>query len=150
VSDRELAKDLVQETLLAAVSQPDRFEGRSSLRTWLVGILSHKIIDHYRRTRPQALEIPADEDPDLLQHPTAAQLEKVLDDKAAVRHIERALPTLPELERMVFLLVDVEGVERESACNALNVTATHLRVLLHRARQRLRRMLEHVALPARP
>jgi RNA polymerase sigma factor (sigma-70 family) len=149
VSDKDLAKDLVQETLLAAVQQPGRFEGRSSLRTWVVGILSHKVIDHYRRHRPQALEVSADEDPDLVAHPSADLLEKVLDDKAAVRKVERALPTLPELERMVFLLIDVEGVEREEACNALSVSATHLRVLLHRARHRLRRMLEH-GLPARP
>jgi RNA polymerase sigma-70 factor (ECF subfamily) len=150
ISDRELARDLVQETLLAAVQQPERFEGRSTLRTWLIGILSHKVIDHYRRSRPSALDVPADEDPDLLAHPSLPALEQVLDDKAAVRKVERALPTLPELERMAFLLVDVEGVERDAACIALAVNATHLRVLLHRARHRLRRALEHVALPARP
>jgi RNA polymerase sigma-70 factor (ECF subfamily) len=147
VNDRELARDLVQETLLAALQRPDGFEGRSSLRTWLIGILSHKVIDHYRKSRPGALEIPTEEDPDLLTHPSTAQLEQVLDDKAAVRKVERALPQLPELERLAFMLVDVEGVEREEACNALAVTATHLRVLLHRARHRLRRSLEHVSLP---
>jgi RNA polymerase sigma-70 factor (ECF subfamily) len=143
LSDREVARDLVQETLLAALQRSDGFAGRSTLRTWLIGILSHKVIDHYRRNRPQALDVPEREDPDLLMHPTAAALEQVLDDKAAVRKVERSLPALPELERMAFLLVDVEGVEREEACNALAVNPTHLRVLLHRARHRLRRALEH-------
>jgi RNA polymerase sigma-70 factor (ECF subfamily) len=145
LGDRELAKDLVQETLLAAVQQPGQFQGRSSLRTWLIGILAHKVLDHFRRHRPTSLELASEEDPDLLSDPTAAGLEKVLDDKAAVRHVEKALPTLPDLERMAFLLVDVEGVERDEACHALAISATHLRVLLHRARHRLRRMLEHVA-----
>ena len=149
LSDKELARDLVQDTLLAALQKPEGFEGRSTLRTWLISILSHKVIDHYRKSRPGSLEVPTDEDPDLLTHPSTAQLEQVLDDKAAVRKIERALPGLPELERMAFLLVDVEGAEREAACNVLGVTPTHLRVLLHRARHRLRRTLEHVGLPDR-
>jgi RNA polymerase sigma-70 factor (ECF subfamily) len=148
VGDRDLAGDLVQETLLAAVEQLPKFEGRSKLRTWLISILSHKVIDHYRRRRPAALEIPADDSShaDLLVHPTVAQLEQTLDDRRAVDRVEQLLPALPEMERMCLLLIDVEGVGREEAQEALGVTAVHLRVLLHRARNRLRRMLEHVDL----
>ena len=57
--------------------------------------------------------------------------------------VERGLASLPELERLALLLCDVEGAGRDEVCNALDVTATHLRVLLHRGRNRLRKMLEH-------
>lgn len=149
VGDRELARDLVQETLLAGLERAQSFAGRSSLRTWLVGILSHKVIDHYRKSRPAALEIPDDDAShlELLERPSTAELELVLDQKRAVHQVALALPRLPQLERMCVLLVDVEGVARDEAQAALGVTAVHLRVLLHRGRNRLRRMLEHVALP---
>jgi len=55
VKDETVAEDLVQETLLSALKGIDRFKGGSSLRTWLVGILKHKIIDQYRRNRPEVL-----------------------------------------------------------------------------------------------
>jgi RNA polymerase sigma factor (sigma-70 family) len=137
--DADLSRDLTQEALLAAVSQEATFAGRSSLRTWIVGILSHKVLDHFRRRTLQAGE----EDPDLIAAPSEADVERVVAARQELSAVERALRELPELERMALLLVDVEGVERDDCCNALGVTATHLRVLLHRGRNRLRRKLEH-------
>ena len=55
VKDASIAEDLVQETFLSALKGIERFKGKSSLRTWLVGILKHKIIDHFRRNRPEIL-----------------------------------------------------------------------------------------------
>jgi RNA polymerase sigma-70 factor (ECF subfamily) len=138
--DRELARDLTQDALLAAIAQAMTFEGRSSLRTWVIGILSHKLIDHYRRTSSHRLE-PAEED--LLAAPSAADVERVVAARQELAAVERALAFLPERERLALLLTDVEGLEREDACRALDVSATHLRVLLFRGRNRLRRLLEN-------
>jgi RNA polymerase sigma-70 factor (ECF subfamily) len=136
----DLAQDLVQDALVAAMSATTPFAGRSSLRTWVLGILSHKVMDHFRaQRRPEA----GADDPELLQTASEADLERATMAKQTLRRVEEALATLPERERLVVLLVDVEGVDREAACHALDVSATHLRVLLHRGRNRLRRSVEH-------
>ena len=141
VRDPEVARDLTQEALLAAVAQRETFAGRSTLRTWLVGILSHKVIDHFRRRANRPLD--GEEEADLLVAPSHEDVERVVAARQELKAVERALAELPALERMALLLCDVEGVEREQCCNVLDVSATHLRVLLHRGRNRLRRMLEH-------
>jgi RNA polymerase sigma-70 factor (ECF subfamily) len=138
VRDPELARDLTQDALTAAVAQEAEFAGRSSLRTWVIGILSHKVIDHFRRR----LTRESVEDEDLIGAPSAADVERVVAARQELSAVERALAELPEQERMALLLCDVEGMHREDSCNVLGVTATHLRVLLHRGRNRLRRMLE--------
>ncbi len=139
--DPELSRDLVQEALLAAVTQAGEFEGRSSLRTWLIGILSHKVIDHFRWRATQPLE--GHDDAELVATPSSEDVERVVAARERLSAVEKAIQSLPELERMALLLVDVEGLDRKDSCNALGVSATHLRVLLHRGRNRLRRMLEH-------
>ncbi len=139
--DPELARDLAQEALLAVVAQRGDFAGRSSLRTWAIGILSHKVIDHFRRRSTRPLD--GGDDADLLQAPSSEDVERVVAAREQLKAVERALQDLPVLERMALLLCDVEGAEREDCCRVLGVTATHLRVLLHRGRNRLRRMLEH-------
>jgi RNA polymerase sigma-70 factor (ECF subfamily) len=138
VGDPEAARDLTQEALLAAVAQGGTFAGRSTLRTWVIGILSHKVMDHFRRRPPP----PADDAADLLHAPSEADVERVVAARQQLHAVERALGRLPELERLVLLLIEVEGVAREDCCSALSITPTHLRVLLHRGRNRLRRMLE--------
>ncbi|HEY4185979.1 MAG TPA: sigma-70 family RNA polymerase sigma factor [Polyangia bacterium] len=139
--DRELAHDLVQEALVVAVADRATFEGRSSLRSWVVGILSHKIMDHFRRTAHQPLE--GGDDADLLATPSPEDVERVVAARRELAAVDVALQKLPARERLALMLVDVEGLEREESCRALDVTATHLRVLLHRGRNRLRRALEH-------
>ena len=139
--DPELSRDLVQEALLAAVAQAETFAERSTLRTWVVGILAHKVTDHQRRRAVRRAEV--DDDGDLTQAPSAEDVERVVAARQELRAVDRALGALPERERLALLLMDVECVDREEACNALGVSATHLRVLLHRGRNRLRKMLEN-------
>jgi RNA polymerase sigma-70 factor, ECF subfamily len=140
VRDADVARDLTQEALLAAVAQGESFAGRSSLRTWVIGILSHKLADHFRRrsATPEGADDPA-----LLAAPSAEDVERVVAARRELAAVERALQSLPDLERLALMLADVEGVPREDVCNVLGVSPTHLRVLLHRGRHRLRRMLEH-------
>ena len=138
VRDRELARELTQDTLLAAI-QSRSFAGKSSLRTWLVGILSHKIVDELRRrNRP----LDTLDDPDLLARPSEENVERLVAARRELAAVDRALGELPTGERMALLLVEVEEVGRDEACRVLGVTPTHLRVLLHRARHRLRRILD--------
>jgi RNA polymerase sigma-70 factor (ECF subfamily) len=131
----DLAEDLVQETAVAALA--GTFDGRSTLRTWLIGILSHKIMDHFRRRKRTPYE---GEVPDDLLDPGPSPEDRASSSEA-LAHLAAALPKLPEDERMAVLLVDVEGVDRKEVCNVLGVQPTHLRVLLHRGRHKLRRSL---------
>jgi len=144
----DLARDLVQETYVAALEAMGSFAGRSSLRTWMVGILSRKIVDHYRRTRREVLsdETPEPAAGDLLAPTPPGAPDSRLDPSQALQVVEKTLGKLTELERMAVLLVDVEQVERDEAGNAMGVQPTHLRVLLHRGRHKLRRALEDAGL----
>jgi RNA polymerase sigma factor (sigma-70 family) len=141
VRNPDLARDLVQEALVACVAALPGFDGRSSLRTWMIGILVHKMMDHYRA---QGAE-PAlgDDEVELLETASGADLERTVMARQQLDQVERALGALPDRERLAILMVDVEGVDRERVCHALGLTATHLRVVLHRGRNRLRRVLEH-------
>ena len=139
--DRELARDLAQEALLAAVAEGGSFAGRSSLRTWVIGILSHKVVDHFRRAATRTTD--SGDEAALLRTPSPEDVERVVAARQELQAVDRALQTLPDLERLALLMVDVEEVDRENCCRVLGVTATHLRVLLHRGRNRLRQKLEH-------
>src|SRR5262249_48635098 len=130
--------------LLAAIQGLASFDGRSQLRTWLVGILSHKAVDHFRRTRGRRWDAAGagDAEDEGLLAPFQRTPESELSDRQALGVLERALADLPDRERMAVMMCDVEGAPRDEVCNVLGVRPTHLRVLLHRARHRLRKALE--------
>ncbi|HEX4901017.1 MAG TPA: sigma-70 family RNA polymerase sigma factor [Pyrinomonadaceae bacterium] len=159
--DINAAEDAVQETLLAALQSHRAYEGRSSERTWLVGILKHKIIDHYRtisRTRDLAHENyqPQDEfDPfekngEWAGHwradwaPTAWHFNASteLDKKEFWATFDRCLSELPPKIAMAFTLREIDGLSSEEICEVLNLSPNNLWVMLHRARLRLRHSLE--------
>lgn len=149
VGRRDVARDLVQETYLAVLEALPSFEGRSSLRTWVVGILSRKVIDHYRRTKREVVldEVPEPKAGDLFTTTSPMAPDARLDPERAIRVLDAALGTLPELERMAVLLCDVEQVAREEATRAMRIEPSHLRVLLHRGRTKLRHALEQAEMP---
>jgi len=150
VGDAAVAADLVQETLLAAVASPS-FEGRSRVRTWLIGILSHKVVDHLRSAgRWRTTDVDEAAPADLLDLPAHPSPESALARRQAMDVVQRALGDLPPRERLAVLLIDVEGVERTETCNVLGVQPTHLRILLHRGRHRLRKALEHAGMSRSP
>jgi RNA polymerase sigma-70 factor (ECF subfamily) len=165
VSSRSVAEEVVQETWLAVLAGVDRFEGRSSLKTWIFRILSNiaktRAIREGRTLPFSALEpsrVPeAAVDPDRFydsEHPRwpghwasppqrwdTIPEERLLGQETRER-IEAALDTLPASQRAVVSLRDIEGWSSEEVCNALDVTETNQRVLLHRGRSRLRAALE--------
>ena len=150
----ELAEDAVQETLLAALAAQARYAGDATPRTWLTGILKHKIIDLIRR-QVREVELPRDADGEeavdsLFQQDghwaepirpwgnpdteaELSQLRRVLDECA-----DRLKPTMAH----VFSLREVAGMETAEICKELGITPTNCWVLLHRARLFMRQCLE--------
>jgi RNA polymerase sigma-70 factor (ECF subfamily) len=155
VPDRELAEDLVQETLLAALKARDRFDGRSSERTWLIGILKHKIADHFRRSgREEPMSDINAADPVWEQSFTskgfwrvdlkrwAQRPDHAIQDREFWQILRDCLSRLPERIGQAFCLRELDGFPTERICQLLGVSATHLWTLMHRARVRLRTCLD--------
>jgi RNA polymerase sigma-70 factor, ECF subfamily len=165
VADREVAEEVVQDTWMAVIESLNRFEGRSSLRTWVCGILIHKAKDRgvreKRHTTFSAFE-SYDDDNDEAVDPSRFQQtgewaghwafppqpwdertpEALLASKQAVDCMQRAIEALPATLKEVLILRDVEGVEAKEVCEMLNITETNLYVRLHRARERVRVAVE--------
>ncbi len=151
------AEEVVQETWLAVVAQLDGFEGRSSLRTWIGSILANRARTRAardRRTVPFSSLSADDAAPVEPERFAASGLwtapprpwdrapEELAVRKEAREVIERALSSLPDSQRTVVVLRDVEGWTGEEVCNVLGLSETNQRVLLHRGRMRLRAALE--------
>jgi len=155
VRDTNIAEDLVQETFLAALKSQQNFSGRSSERTWLVGILRHKIYDHLRKTcRERAVRVdplPATDDDAAFedsmawihQMATEAALPSRRIELAEFRaHLELAMGKLPPRIAQVFQLYSVEERPNAEVCERLNISESNLWVMLHRARKQLRAELD--------
>ena len=145
------AQDLVQETWAEVVDHVDSFEGRSTLRTWITRILVNRAIT--RRARDKRF-VPLEEEAEgpenrfspggfwTAQPSVLAGPEEALLRKESSGWLVEALEALPELQRSVVTLRDVEEWSSEEVCNALGLSESNQRVLLHRGRQRLRSALE--------
>jgi RNA polymerase sigma-70 factor (ECF subfamily) len=149
--NREAAEDAVQEALLAALAAEKSFAGRSQLRTWLTGILKHKIVDAIRRSsREQPLEAEASpEEWDRLfdasghwREPPQDWPEQALESKQFLQALEKCLASLPGRTSQVFLMREHLGIATPDICKELGITATHCWVLLYRARMALRECLQ--------
>jgi RNA polymerase sigma-70 factor (TIGR02943 family) len=150
------AEDAVSETMLAALSKPQSFDSRSQLKTWLVGILKHKVIDILRqRKREVSLdqnEGDGSEELDALMFKAdghfAAQPadwgnpEQELNSRQFFMVLEACTEKLPPAMGRVFLMREWLELPSEDICKELQLTPTNLYVQLHRARLRLRECLE--------
>ncbi len=155
VRNRAAAEDLVQETLLAAVKSAAAFRGGSSERTWLVGILRHKLLDYYRALgRERALwdQEAFEEEPSggpfdergRWRHPPAPwpSPEAALERREFWKIFDACTDRLPDSLRGPFLLRELEGLDTKALAATLETTPNNVWVMLSRARQRLRRCLE--------
>jgi RNA polymerase sigma-70 factor (ECF subfamily) len=166
VRDYGVAEEVAQDTWIGVLRGLDRFQGRSSFRTWLFSILANQARRRGERERRMvpfsALSRPAGDDGEPAvppEHflplgdewaghwanefsPWPGSPEEVLLSTEARREIEAAIAALPPNQRTVITLRDVEGWDASEVCNVLGLTATNQRVLLHRARSRVRRALE--------
>ena len=157
--DPEVADDVVQDTLLAAWQAAASFEAKANLRTWLIGILKHKISDHWRRTNRESnftSLTPNDEDDDesldedffISDGHWASPPKTWNDPEAALKQQEfwevyqTCQDNLPSKMAKVFILRELVGLEANEICKEVEISETNYWVTLHRARIRLRECLE--------
>jgi RNA polymerase sigma-70 factor (ECF subfamily) len=161
VRGRSVAEEIVQETWLAVIQGLDRFEGRSSLKTWILSILVHKAKSRGVR---EARSVPfASLEPDepavaperfrdrgepypghwrAFPREWSASAAAAVQDRETLRVVMGAIAALPPVQHTVIRMRDVEGYSSEEVCAALDVSEGNQRVLLHRARSRVRAALE--------
>jgi RNA polymerase sigma-70 factor (ECF subfamily) len=147
--DRAKAEDAVQETLLGALKNAAAFEGRSEVRTWLIGILRRKISDQFRK-EGRAIEEPIDPLKGQFDQygEWAAPIKEWADPDLALETAEFrrqflvCLDGLPESYAEAFALREIEGMDYEAVCDELEISATNLSTRLYRARMLLRKCLE--------
>jgi RNA polymerase sigma-70 factor (ECF subfamily) len=153
VGSRAVAQEVTQDTWLAVVRGVDRFEGRSSFKTWLFHILLNRARSaaskEQRAGRPQDLPDERFDANGAWAEPPEPWADRADDRLVAAElatKVKALLPQLPDAQRQVVLLRDVEGLPAAEVCRLLDVNDGHQRVLLHRGRARLRALLtEEVA-----
>lgn len=142
------AEDVMQDAYVRAYQNLASFEGRAKFVTWLTRIAVHEALTRSRRRlRFQALD-PADESHgEIMQSPasTSRNPEQQAYDRELAVVLERAVQSLSEEHRLVFMLRDVEGLSTEETAQCLNLTEENVKVRLHRARAGLRKRLYRVA-----
>jgi RNA polymerase sigma-70 factor (ECF subfamily) len=165
VPSQAVAEDVVQETWLGVLNGIDRFEGRSSLRTWVFSILVNRARtrgERERRTVPFAALAREESEDGFAAVDTDRfvgtgneigawasppvrwweEPERALDSNEAVARIQAEIEKLPEMQRLVITMRDVDGLSSEEVRSALDISETNQRVLLHRARAKVRAALE--------
>lgn len=164
LGDRSAAEDVVQEALLGALQGSQAFDGASSERTWLTGIVRHKVLDHLRRSSRETRRLAAagghaascagssSSAPDsrpaaskalgtvAAQQSPAPSAAAEQDECRAV--LRRCLDQLPVAQRQLILLREVDDVSTETLCEIFSVSPTNLWTLVHRAKSRLRALFE--------
>lgn len=153
----EVAEDLVQETFLAAVRGYEKFGGRSSVRSWLCGILKHKIIDHYRKAGRETsftdMEFFSDEASEKFvsvgfwKHEDGPKewtpdASEVMQQGEFWKTMRDCLSKMPQRVAAVFTMREMDDVPSKEICAALSISESNLWVMLHRARMALRECLE--------
>ncbi len=172
VPSRAVAEDVVQDTWIGVIEGIDRFEGRSSLRTWIIQILLNKArtkgvrekrtlpFSYFKRRAEEGRDEPA-VDADRFQGRDGVRpgwwarppvewegAEAKLEQNEVRDRLLEAIADLPPRQREVIVLRDLQGYSAEEARNVLDVSETNQRVLLHRARSKVRAALESYLEPA--
>jgi len=156
ISDTELARDLVQETFLAALEKVHNFQGKSSERTWLTAILKNKIIDVYRKKSSgfaKEVQHAEHEQQDFFEQdghwnpeyaPKSFGIEHVdpLINKEFNHILQKCLQKLPALWMAVFTMKHIDDEETTLICSELKVTPANFWVIIHRTKLNLRACLQ--------
>ncbi len=151
------AEDAVSETMLAAIAKPQAFSGQSQLKTWLVGILKHKVVDALRANLREvnASDLQGEHESDELdaigfktdghfaQQPAQwGNPDQDLSQQQFMAVMDACVAKLPPVQGRLFLMREWLEMDADEVCKELGITSTNLYVQLHRARLRLRECLE--------
>jgi len=155
VRNEATAEDLVQETLLAAIQTIKTYQGQSSERTWLIGILKHKLMDYFRKA---AREIQFEDDEQINELVDAqsynergqlnieiknwSQPEKALEQDEFWNTIYSCVDNLPQRFATIFLLREVDGFETDELCKTLDMSPSNLWTTLSRIRKKMQQCLD--------
>jgi RNA polymerase sigma-70 factor (ECF subfamily) len=154
VKDQGAAEEIVQVTFFAALQATHSYQGRSSEKSWLFGILKHKILDHFREIKKtRSFDLSPEDDQDPCNYDSAGHWKKIpqnwrLDpEKSAVNQeltekLMFCLDGLSDKFRQIFVLKEIDGASTDQICNEFNIKPTNLWVILHRARNQLKNCLE--------
>lgn len=159
--DEAAAEDIVQETLLSAIQSLSSYSERSGERTWLVGILKHKLIDHFRKRSREISFDPSETDLSEFDplferndefkdhwHDTLSPRiwkqspEEALQQDEFFGVLQNCLDKLPERVANCFAMREMNGLESDEVCEILGLSASNFWVMMHRARMSLRRCIE--------
>jgi RNA polymerase sigma-70 factor, ECF subfamily len=150
-----LAEEIVQDTFVAGLHAYKNYKGRFTLKTWLMGILKHKIIDHlrrkYRETASDRVEAIADGTDELSNEKGgwavrpakwSVNPDKAYEQKEFLDIFYKCLAGIPERPGEVFILREIDGLSTEELCKEMDISSTNSWTMLYRARMQLRRCLE--------
>jgi len=153
--DTGKAEDVVQETFLSALKARDRFAGQSSEKTWLIGILKHKVIDHFRKHKHEYLSNKINSLTDKQDKyfnesghwnngfEAWSNPDNALDELAFIDTLNQCIEGLPPRLAQAFIMKELEDYNNETLCKALDISTTNnLWVILSRARTQLRVCLD--------
>jgi len=152
--DPHLAEDVVQETFFAAIKN-NSFAKQSSPRTWLTGILKHKIIDVMRKSNREmnASDLMSEDDANMDEFfddkghwadkpPLWDVPDNALEQKQFIGVLQKCIDKIPNKLATLFMMRDVNETSNEEICKELNITSTNAWVMLYRARMGIRKCLE--------
>ncbi|TXE07325.1 sigma-70 family RNA polymerase sigma factor [Gelidibacter salicanalis] len=154
VNDREIAKDLIQDTFFAGLKSMKNFKGEASERTWLISILKRKIIDYYRKINSNKGQAEVrmsysnseDNEGDWLEERVEDEgylnAQETLENTELGDAIYECLDKLPEKQATVFKMKTILNYETEAICNELKITPSNLWVIIHRARTAMAACME--------
>ncbi|MGJ8745876.1 sigma-70 family RNA polymerase sigma factor [Polaribacter sp.] len=154
VNNSDTAKDLVQDTFFAGLKSAKNFQGKSTERTWLISILKRKIIDYYRKINSNKgkaevrMNFYSDGEnegnwiEERVPQSWSNDSESNIENEELKNQLEACIDNLPEKYAMVFRMKTIQEFETEEICKELDITASNLWVIIHRARTQLRRCME--------
>jgi RNA polymerase sigma-70 factor (ECF subfamily) len=154
INNHAVAKDLVQDTFLAGLKAKDNFKGLASERTWLISILKRKIIDHYRKINSvkgkaevkMNFYTDGEREGEWIEERVPnqwnAEAEKDMENAELGEALKKCIDDLPEKYASVFKMKTIRHFETDEICKELEISASNLWVIIHRARTQLRRCME--------
>ena len=152
VNDRDLAKDLVQDTFFSALKAWERFEQKSTVKTWLFSILKRKIIDHWRqqqsrKTKPISHYTTNDEEENNWIEATTPgsefnEAEREIENTELRSALMFCVDKLPEKQRGIFIDKFIDNKDSEEICNEYDITSSNFWVIIHRAKIQLKGCLD--------